>query len=140
MRVVVTGGSGQLAQAIQRFWTDHEVLLPEEARLDLSHRAAIDAAIAELRPDAVINAGAFTQVDRCEAESDLAMLVNGRAVGWLAAACGHVNARLVQISTDYVFAGTGTQPAITTSATSNAAVVFLFTGTSSGGNARRSRP
>jgi dTDP-4-dehydrorhamnose reductase len=110
MRVLVTGGSGQLAQAIQRFWKGHEVLLPPESQLDLANRTAIDAVISEVRPDIVINAGAFTQVDRCETEIDLAMLVNGTAVGRLAESCIRVHARLVQISTDYVFDGTGEHP------------------------------
>jgi len=110
MRVVVTGGSGQLARAVQRFWPAHEVLLPAEAELDLSKRESILATIGRLRPEVVVNAGALTQVDRCETEIDLAMLVNGTAVGWLAEASTAVGARLLQISTDYVFDGSGTRP------------------------------
>jgi dTDP-4-dehydrorhamnose reductase len=110
MRVLVTGGSGQLAQAIQRFWTVHELVLPEEARLDLADRQAIHDVIADLKPEVVINAGAFTQVDRCEVEAERALLVNGTAVGWLADACTRVGACLVQISTDYVFDGQGARP------------------------------
>jgi dTDP-4-dehydrorhamnose reductase len=110
MRVLVTGGSGQLAQAIQRFWTGCEPILPEESRLDLSDREAVRDVIESLRPEVVINAGAYTQVDRCEAEPGIAMLVNGTAVGWLAESCTKMDAQLVQISTDYVFDGQGTQP------------------------------
>jgi dTDP-4-dehydrorhamnose reductase len=110
MRVLVTGGSGQLARAIQRFWTGHELLLPEEARLDLADRQAIREVITSLKPEVVINAGAFTQVDRCEVEAERAMLVNGAAVGWLAEECIRADACLVQISTDYVFDGQGTTP------------------------------
>ncbi len=110
MRVLVTGGSGQLAHAIQRFWTGHELMLPEESRMDLTNREAIHEVITSLKPDVVINAGAFTQVDRCETEVERAMLVNGTAVGWLAEACKHADACLVQISTDYVFDGKGTRP------------------------------
>jgi len=110
MRILVTGGSGQLAQAIRLVWTDHELILPEESMLDLGRQKAIQAVVAQVRPDVVINCGAFTQVDRCEAEADLAMCINGTAVGWLAEACEVQGARLIQISTDYVFDGTGARP------------------------------
>ncbi len=110
MKVLVTGASGQLAHAIRQIWVGHELLLPEESRLDLSRPEAIHSVVAETHPEVVINCAAFTQVDRCEAEADLAMLLNGTAVGWLAEACEDQNARLVQISTDYVFDGTGTRP------------------------------
>jgi hypothetical protein len=66
--------------------------------------------VAGARPDVVVNCGAFTQVDRCETEAELAMLINGTAVGWLADACEAQGAMLIQISTDYVFDGTGTRP------------------------------
>lgn len=110
MRVLVTGGSGQLAHAIRLVWADHELVLPEESVLDLGRREAIQAVVTEVRPDVVINCGAFTQVDRCEAEAELAMHINGTTVGWLAEACEAQGARLIQISTDYVFDGTGTRP------------------------------
>lgn len=110
MRVLVTGGGGQLARAIRQTWTGHELILPEESILDLGKREAVHAVIAELRPEVVINCGAFTQVDRCESEAELAMRINGEAVGWLAEACEAQKALLVQISTDYVFDGTGRRP------------------------------
>ena len=110
MRVLVTGASGQLAHAIRRIWTAHDLILPEESVLDLSKEAAIHSVVSEVRPDVVINCGAFTQVDRCESEADLAQLINGTAVGWLAEACEAQGAMLIQVSTDYVFDGTATRP------------------------------
>ena len=110
MRVLVTGGSGQLARALRTFWTGHELILPEEKVLDLADAASIRRVVAEVRPEVVINAGAFTQVDLCEAEPALAETVNGQAVGWLAQACAEAGALLVQLSTDYVFDGKGTRP------------------------------
>jgi dTDP-4-dehydrorhamnose reductase len=110
MRVVVTGGAGQLARAIERFWSGHEVILPAEADLDLSRREAIDAVMDTLRPQVLINAGAYTAVDKAEAEAEQAMLINGTSVAWLAQACERHKALLVQISTDYVFDGQGTRP------------------------------
>jgi dTDP-4-dehydrorhamnose reductase len=110
MRVLVTGGAGQLAQAIRRTWTEHELVIPDESVLDLSRQDSIQTVVAEVRPDLLLNCAAFTQVDRCESEADLAQLINGTAVGWLAEACDAANARLVQISTDYVFDGIGRRP------------------------------
>lgn len=110
MRILVTGGSGQLARALRENFPDHEMVLPAESLLDLGNPEAIRSVVADVRPDVLINAGAFTQVDRCEAERDVAMKINGVAVGWLADACETQSALLVQISTDYVFDGTGTRP------------------------------
>ena len=110
MRVLVTGASGQLAQAIRLVWAEHELVLPEEPVLDLGKQEAIRSVVAGARPDVVVNCGAFTQVDRCETEAELARLINATAVGWLAEACEAQGAMLIQISTDYVFDGTGTRP------------------------------
>jgi dTDP-4-dehydrorhamnose reductase len=110
MRVLVSGGSGQLAQAIRLVWTEHDLIIPEESALDLSRQDSIRTVVAEVKPDVLINCAAFTQVDRCEAEAALALLINGTAVGWLAEACEAQGTRLIQVSTDYVFDGTGTRP------------------------------
>ncbi len=110
MKVLVTGASGQLAQAIRLVWAEHELVLPEESVLDLSRQEAIHSVVAEVRPDVLINCAAFTQVDRCESEAKLAQLINATAVGWLAEACETQEAMLIQISTDYVFDGTSTRP------------------------------
>ncbi|WP_306598034.1 dTDP-4-dehydrorhamnose reductase [Geothrix sp. 21YS21S-2] len=110
MNILVTGAAGQLAYAIQKTWSGHDLILPEESSLDLCSEASVLKALRGFRPDVVVNCAAFTQVDRCETEPGLARLVNGEAVGWLARGCGEVNALLVQISTDYVFDGTGDRP------------------------------
>ncbi|NWJ41641.1 MAG: dTDP-4-dehydrorhamnose reductase [Geothrix sp.] len=110
MRVLVTGGAGQLAQALRKTWLGHELILPEESVLDLSDPDSIRRVVAQVRPDILINCGAFTQVDRCESEPELAVLINATAVGWLAEACEAQRALLVQISTDYVFDGTSRKP------------------------------
>ena len=110
MRVLVAGASGQLAHAIRQIWLGHELILPEESVLDLSRPDAIRSVVSETHPDVVINCAAFTQVDRCESEAGLALLINGTALGWLADACEAEKAMLIQISTDYVFDGTGTRP------------------------------
>lgn len=110
MRVLVTGGAGQLAQVIRQIWAEHELVIPDESVLDLSRRESIQSVVAEVRPEVLINCAAFTQVDRCESEAELAQLINATAVGWLAEACEAADARLVQVSTDYVFDGKGNRP------------------------------
>ena len=110
MRVLVAGGSGQLAQALRQTWGEHELFLPEESVFDLGNPSAIQAVVAQVKPHVLVNCGAFTQVDRCETEEELALRINGTAVGWLAEACEAQGAMLIQISTDYVFDGTGARP------------------------------
>jgi dTDP-4-dehydrorhamnose reductase len=110
MRILVTGGSGQLARAVRAAWTDHELVVPDESSLDLADPQAIRAVVAAVRPQVLLNLGAFTQVDACETSPDQAMLINAIAVGWLAEACREQEALLVQISTDYVFDGLGRRP------------------------------
>ena len=110
MRVLITGGAGQLAWAIRENWIEHELILPEESVLDLGCPEAIQSVMTEFHPEVVINTGAFTQVDRCEKDQKVAMRINGEAVGWLAEACERQKTLLIQISTDYVFDGDSTKP------------------------------
>lgn len=110
MKVLLTGASGQLARAVMETWQGHEIIAPDENRFDLRSHDAIRSVVEEIRPQVLLNLGAFTQVDRCETEPELAMLVNGTAVEWLAKACNGCGATLVQVSTDYVFSGCSKQP------------------------------
>jgi len=125
MRVLVTGGAGQLAHAIRLVWTAADLLIPSEQELDLGNPASVARIVAESRPDVVVNCAAFTQVDRCEAEPELAMRINGTAVGLLADACEAQGAMLVQISTDYVFDGTSARPYLETDPTRPVSVYGL---------------
>lgn len=117
MKVLITGASGQLARAVLKTWQGHEIIAPDEARFNLRSHEAIRSVVSEVRPEVLLNLGAFTQVDKCEAEPELAMLINGAAVGWLAEACNACGATLVQVSTDYVFSGTGSRPYLETDPT-----------------------
>jgi dTDP-4-dehydrorhamnose reductase len=76
----------------------------------VTDRQQVLTVVSEEHPDLIINCAAFTQVDRCETEEVLANRVNGEAVGLLAEAAKSVDATLVHISTDYVFAGDQTHP------------------------------
>jgi len=108
MRVLLIGGAGQLGDALQTALQTVpalELTVLTRQELNLTQLEAVQTAIAEAKPEVVINAAAYTAVDRAEAERDLAMLINGKAPGMMAAAALDCDARLIHISTDYVFAG-----------------------------------
>lgn len=108
MRLLVFGRSGQVATELARLGPGAVFL--DRAAADLADAAACAAAIRVQRPGAVINAAAWTAVDRAEAEEDAATLVNGETPAAMARACADLGIPFVQISTDYVFDGTGDQP------------------------------
>lgn len=107
MRVLVAGRSGQLATALaaRLAAAGHEVAALGRPELDLTDRDSVDRAVAALRPGAVVNAAAYTAVDRAEEEPAAAFAINRDGAGWLAAAAARAGAALVQVSTDYVFDG-----------------------------------
>ncbi len=105
MRILVTGGKGMLGRTLCRVWKKHEVIAPGRPEADITDAAGFDRLVGELRPDAVVHCAAFTAVDRCEAESETAYRVNAAGTGNVAAACRRHEARLIAISTDYVFDG-----------------------------------
>ena len=107
MGVLVFGKTGQVAMELQR--TGGATALGRDAA-DLTDPAACAAAIQAAKPDAVINAAAYTAVDQAETEETVATAINGEAPGAMARACADLGIPLVQISTDYVFAGDGTVP------------------------------
>ncbi|MEJ2003331.1 MAG: dTDP-4-dehydrorhamnose reductase, partial [Maritimibacter sp.] len=106
--ILVFGKSGQVATELQRLLPD-AVFLGRDAA-DLSDPDACAAAIAAHRPEAVINAAAYTAVDKAEEEEPLATRVNGEAPGTMARACAAQGIPFVHISTDYVFNGAGDAP------------------------------
>jgi dTDP-4-dehydrorhamnose reductase len=111
LRVIVTGAGGQLGRQLVRAFagTGREVVGLGRAELDLS-RPDSGEFIASLRPDIVINAAAWTDVDGCARDPERAMLLNGEAPGRLAAGAARTGALFVQISTNEVFDGTGERP------------------------------
>ena len=111
MRVLVFGQTGQVATELVRQATpDIAMTCLGRDRADLSDPAACAAAIASHDADVVINAAAYTAVDKAEAEEDLATTINGAAPGAMAQACAARGIPFLHISTDYVFDGTGTKP------------------------------
>ena len=106
MSILVFGKTGQVAQELAA----HDgVTCLSRAEADLSDPAACVAAIRAARPVAVINAAAYTAVDKAEEDETLATVINGDAPGAMAQACADLGIPFVSISTDYVFDGSGTQ-------------------------------
>ncbi|MDP5365393.1 MAG: dTDP-4-dehydrorhamnose reductase [Paracoccaceae bacterium] len=111
MRVLVFGQTGQVATELARqAASDMVMTCLGRDRADLSDPAACAAVIAASDADVVINAAAYTAVDRAESEEDLATTINGTAPGAMAAACAARGIPFLHVSTDYVFDGSGTQP------------------------------
>lgn len=106
--ILIFGQSGQVARELAR--RAPGAVFMGRAGADLTDPAACAAAIRAARPGAVINAAAWTAVDKAESEEAAATLVNGGAPAAMARACADLGVPLVQISTDYVFDGTGTRP------------------------------
>ncbi|WP_156254840.1 dTDP-4-dehydrorhamnose reductase [Sandarakinorhabdus oryzae] len=111
MKVLITGGTGQLGRAlIASAPAGVTIVAPPRTQLDLADPASIAAVIAAEQPSHIINCAAHVAVDRAESEPELAMRLNGTAAGEIAAAAAACGARLVQISTDFVFDGEASRP------------------------------
>lgn len=106
MKVLITGGAGQLGAAMVRQLSPrHTLLVTTIEDLDICDAAAVKGAVTRARPDAIVNCAAYTDVDAAEDEPVKALRVNAFAVRTLAAAAATVNAALVHFSTDFVFDG-----------------------------------
>ena len=105
-KVLLTGRDGQLGQElVTTAPAGVELIITGRAELDLADADACAAAVRAHRPDWVLNAGAYTAVDRAESEPELAHAVNAAAPGAFAAALAETGGRLLQVSTDFVFQG-----------------------------------
>lgn len=110
MKVLITGAKGMLGRTLARHLEDHELVLVDIDDFDLTDARATHDAIAAASPDTVVHCAAMTAVDKCETEADAAYKVNALACGNLASACHKAGARLIAISTDYVFDGALDRP------------------------------
>lgn len=118
MKILLTGSTGQLAQELQPILSStSEVIAVDRQQLDLSQPDQIRQIMDQVKPNFVVNAGAYTAVDKAESEPELAMAVNGVAPGIFAEECEKLGAVLIHISTDYVFDGSKSQPYLDTDAT-----------------------
>ena len=110
MKLLVTGRHGQLARSLSDRGRGLDIVTVGRPEVDLEVRGALTRAIEDLAPDVVINAAAYTAVDRAEEEPEQAFRINADAAGEAAEAARAVGAPIIQISTDYVFGGSGTAP------------------------------
>lgn len=110
MRIAVTGSEGMLGHDIRRIFSDVELSCLTYETLDITKLDAVVKCVREMKPDFMINGAAFTDVDRCESEPELAYLVNGIGARNVAIACEEIKCPVIQISTDYVFDGSKDGP------------------------------
>lgn len=111
-RALVLGGTGMLGSAVARRWRDENapVLALSHAQADLLDRDRLLYWAYAFRPEVIVNCAAFTQVDLCETQEERATAINGHALANVTAAADSCGARLIQVSSDYVFDGRGGEP------------------------------
>lgn len=109
MRILITGAGGQLGQALKRVLAAEDLVLKDLPEFDLTNRACGEQ-IRQARPDIILHAGAYTNVDQAEREPERARAVNAQGTRWVAEAAHALEARLIFVSTDYVFDGLKTTP------------------------------
>src|SRR5204863_4396012 len=112
MKLLVLGAGGQVGHELcRRAWTaDYRLAAFDRAEIDITRQESVTAAVHRERPDIVVNAAAYTAVDRAESEPELAWAANCAGPGYLAAACRSAGIPLIHISTDYVFDGSKKGP------------------------------
>lgn len=118
-RIAVIGSTGQVARALVARAAARDIALEARGRpdLDITSRASIDEFLGASSPDIVVNAAAYTAVDKAESDATAAFAVNAAGSANIAAACAAAGVPLVHISTDYVFDGSGHTPYVETDAT-----------------------
>ena len=109
MRILITGAQGQLGHALQQALSREDLILKDLPEFDLTQSDS-ESQIVAARPSVILHAGAYTNVDGAEREPDRALAVNAQGTTFVARAAATLNARLIYISTDYVFDGTKSMP------------------------------
>jgi dTDP-4-dehydrorhamnose reductase len=110
MKIMVTGACGMLAADLISALAGHDVTPLTFEQLDICDMSAVMDVVRAVKPQVIINCAAFTKVDACESEAELAHAVNGSAPGKLAVVAAEFNAGLLHVSTDYVFDGSKNAP------------------------------
>jgi dTDP-4-dehydrorhamnose reductase len=115
MRILVTGREGQLARALSAMnAADLEVVCLGRPEMDVTNRASIDESLSNIRPDIVVNAAAYTAVDKAESDQAAAYAANATGAGNVAASAAASGIPVIHVSTDYVFSGEKTSPYVET--------------------------
>lgn len=111
LRILIAGADGQVGSELKKAAPAHANLLAlNRASLDIRNRSSVDAAVEDFRPHWIVNAAAYTDVDRAETDRDVAFAINCDGVANLALAAAGVGAKMVHLSTDYVFDGRSRRP------------------------------
>jgi dTDP-4-dehydrorhamnose reductase len=111
MKIVITGKGGQLAWELEQLAPQGvEVICVGISELDITIESLVSEFIFSIKPDLVINAAAYTAVDKAEEDVDTAYAVNELGTKYLANACKRINARILHVSTDFVFDGASSTP------------------------------
>src|SRR5690554_2938491 len=111
LNVLITGAKGQVgAELIKTAPAEFTVIGLGSEQLDITDQQRIQSVMAEYKPNLIINAAAYTAVDKAESDADTAFAVNKQGVAWLAQAAQHAAILLFHLSTDYVFDGTAHSP------------------------------
>jgi dTDP-4-dehydrorhamnose reductase len=110
LRWLITGAGGQVGSDLRRALAGQQVQAFSHQELDITDSAVVDAVVADLTPDVVVNAAAYTAVDAAESDEQTAYRVNATGPAVVAGALARRGGRLIQLSTDYVFAGDGKRP------------------------------
>lgn len=111
MKVLITGANGQLGWELQRTLPDGFQLASfDHTQLDITDASSVDHVVRDVMPDLIINTAAYTAVDKAENEAEKTYAVNAQGAATIARAAGNANARLIHISTDFVFNGLQSKP------------------------------
>ncbi len=112
MKILILGSSGLLGSEVKKVFLEEELILPNETDLDITDENKVIGYIKEQKPAVIINCAAYTNVDGCEKDEnkDIAFKVNGWGPGYIAKGAELIGAKLVHISTDYVFNGNKEEP------------------------------
>lgn len=119
-KLIVTGADGQLGRAINRQYadsTEYELINTDVGELDITNIDRVMEFARDIKPYAIVNCAAYTAVEKCEQEEDLAFRINAIGARNLSIAASETGAKLVHVSTDYVFDGNGTRPYLETDPT-----------------------
>ena len=104
-KILITGAGGQVGQELAQITTPCEIIALTRGDLDIAHKHSVEEAVHAHQPDIIINAAAYTAVDKAEEEPEKAFAINRDGVRYLATACSEKSIPLLHISTDFVFDG-----------------------------------
>ena len=110
MRILVLGARGMLGTDLLKEWQSDELIAAGSAEADIRNFAEVEKLVSRVRPDWIILSAAYTDVDGCERDPELAFAVNGTGVENVARAAQSIGARIFLVSTDYVFDGVSSRP------------------------------